>query len=64
MPTGTVRLHRVLRTTPDKLYRAFLDADAMCKWIAPYGFTCHVDHLDARVGGTFRMSFKNFSTWA
>ena len=62
MPTGTVRLHRVLRTTPDKLYRAFLDADAMCKWIAPYGFTCHVDHLDARVGGTFRMSFKNFST--
>ena len=62
MPTGTVRLHRVLRTTPDKLYRAFLDADAMCKWIAPWGFTCHVDHLDARVGGTFRMSFKNFST--
>src|SRR5438552_2937200 len=62
MPTGTVRLHRVLRTTPAKLYRAFLEADAMAKWLPPYGFTCKVEHLDARVGGTFRMSFTNFST--
>ena len=62
MPTGTVRLHRVLRTTPEKIYRAFLDADAMSKWLPPYGFTCKVHHFDARVGGTFRMSFSNFST--
>jgi uncharacterized protein YndB with AHSA1/START domain len=62
MPTGTVRLLRVLRASPEKVYRAFLDAGAMCKWIPPYGFTCKVDHMDARVGGTFRMSFHNFST--
>ena len=62
MPTGTVRLHRVLRTNPEKLYRAFLDADAMAKWLPPYGFTCKVHHLDAKVGGTFKMSFTNFST--
>jgi uncharacterized protein YndB with AHSA1/START domain len=62
MPTGTVRLHRVLRTKPEKIYRAFLDADATCKWIPPYGFTCKVHHMDARVGGTFKMSFTNFST--
>jgi uncharacterized protein YndB with AHSA1/START domain len=62
MSDRTVRLHRVLRTTPAKLYRAFLDADALAKWLPPYGFTCRVDHLDARVGGTFRMSFSNFST--
>jgi uncharacterized protein YndB with AHSA1/START domain len=62
VPTGTVRLHRVLRARPEKVYRAFLDAGAMCKWIPPYGFTCTVDHMDARVGGTFRMSFHNFST--
>lgn len=62
MPTGTVRLHRVLRTNPDRLYRAFLDADAMAKWLPPYGFTCKVHHLDAKVGGTYRMSFTNFST--
>ena len=62
MPTGTVRLHRVLRTQPEKIYRAFLDADAMSKWLPPYGFTCRVEHLDARVAGTFRMSFQNFST--
>ena len=62
MPTGTVRLHRVLRAKPEKIYRAFLNADAMAKWIPPYGFTCKVHHLDARVGGTFRMSFENFST--
>ena len=62
MSTGTVRLHRVLRAKPEKIYRAFLDADAMAKWIAPYGFTCKVHHMDAHVGGTFRMSFQNFST--
>jgi uncharacterized protein YndB with AHSA1/START domain len=62
MPTGTVRLHRVLRTRPEKVYRAFIDADAMAKWIPPYGFTCKVQHMDARVGGSFRMSFTNFTT--
>jgi hypothetical protein len=62
MPTGTVRLHRVLRAKPEKIYRAFLSADALSKWLPPYGFTCKVQHLDARVGGTFRMSFENFST--
>ncbi|MBP5987490.1 MAG: SRPBCC family protein [Azonexus sp.] len=62
MPTGTVRLHRVLKTTPGKLYRAFLDAGALAKWLPPYGFTCQVHSLDARVGGQFRMSFRNFST--
>ena len=62
MPTGTVQLHRVLRTKPEKVYRAFLDADAMAKWIPPYGFTCKVHHMEARVGGTFKMSFHNFST--
>ena len=62
MPTGTVRLHRVLRAKPEKIYRAFLDADAMSKWIPPYGFTCKVHHMDAKVGGTFKMSFTNFST--
>ncbi len=60
--TGTVRLHRVLAAKPEKVYRAFLDADAFAKWLPPYGFTCHVDHLEAKVGGTFRMSFKNFTT--
>lgn len=62
MSTGTIRIHRVLRTSPEKLYRAFLDADAMAKWLPPYGFTCKVHHMDARVGGSFRMSFTNFST--
>ena len=62
MNTGTVRLHRVIRPQPEKVYRAFLDADAMAKWIPPYGFTCKIQHLDARVGGTFKMSFENFST--
>ncbi len=61
MATGTVRLHRVLRTTPTKLYRAFTEAEAMSKWLPPYGFTCKVHHLEAKVGGTFRMSFHNFS---
>jgi uncharacterized protein YndB with AHSA1/START domain len=62
MPTGTIRLHRVLRTTPERLYRAFLDADAMAKWLPPYGFTCKVHQLDAKVGGIHKMSFTNFTT--
>jgi uncharacterized protein YndB with AHSA1/START domain len=62
MATGTVRLHRVLRANPEKIYRAFLNADAMAKWLPPYGFTCKVHHMDARVGGTFKMSFTNFTT--
>jgi uncharacterized protein YndB with AHSA1/START domain len=62
MATGTVRLHRVLRAKPERVYRAFLEADAMCKWIPPYGFTCTVHQMDAKVGGAFRMSFRNFST--
>jgi len=62
MPDRTVRLHRVLRAKPEKVYRAFLDATAMAKWLPPYGFTCTVHHMDARAGGTFRMSFQNFSS--
>ena len=62
MLTGTVRLHRVLRAQPEKIYRAFLNSDAMSKWLPPFGFTCQVHHLDAKVGGTFKMSFENFST--
>ena len=62
MATGTVNLHRVLRSKPERVYRAFLDPDAMAKWLPPYGFTCKVHHMDARVGGTFRMSFTNFTT--
>ena len=62
MSDRTVRLHRVLRTKPEKVNRAFLESDAMAKWLPPYGFTCNVEHPDARVGGTFRMSFRNFST--
>ena len=58
---GTVRLHRVLRATPERVYRAFLDPDAMVKWLPPNGFTGKVHHLDARVGGTYRMSFTNFT---
>lgn len=60
--SNTVRLHRALRAKPEIVYRAFLDADAMAKWLPPYGFTCKVHHLDAKVGGTFRMTFTNFST--
>ena len=59
---NTVRFHRVLRTSPEKVYRAFIDADAMAKWLPPNGFTGKVHHLEARVGGTYRMSFTNFST--
>lgn len=62
MTTGTVRFHRVLKASPERIYRAFLDADAMAKWLPPYGFTCKVDQLDGRVGGSFRMSFTNFAT--
>jgi uncharacterized protein YndB with AHSA1/START domain len=62
MATGTVRLHRVLRASPVKVYRAFLDADAMVKWLPPHGFTGKVHHLEAKVGGTYRMSFTNFGT--
>ena len=62
MSDNTVRLHRVLRAKPEKVYRAFLDAEAVSRWLPPNGFTCKVDELDAKVGGTFRMSFKNFST--
>ena len=58
----TVQLHRVLRAKPEKVYRAFLEPDAMSKWIPPYGFTCQVHHMDAKVGGTYRMSFSNFAT--
>lgn len=59
---NTIKLHRVLRTSPEKLYRAFLDADALTKWLPPNGFTCKVHHLDAKVGGTYKMSFTNFSS--
>ncbi len=62
MTTHTVRLHRVLRAPAERVYRAFLDADAMSKWLPPNGFTGRVHHLDARVGGGFRMSFTNFAT--
>lgn len=62
MTTGTIRLHRVLRTKPERIYKAFLNAEAMAKWLPPYGFTCTVHQMDARVGGTFRMSFTNFTT--
>jgi uncharacterized protein YndB with AHSA1/START domain len=62
MPTGTVRLHRVLRAKPEKVYRAFLDPDAMAKWLPPNGFTGKVHHVDAKVGGTYKMSFTNFTT--
>jgi uncharacterized protein YndB with AHSA1/START domain len=59
---GTVRLHRVLTTSPEKLYRAFVEADALAKWLPPNGFTCTVHSLEAKVGGAFRMSFRNFTT--
>jgi uncharacterized protein YndB with AHSA1/START domain len=59
---NTIRLHRVFRAAPERVYRAFLDADAMAKWLPPYGFTGKVHHADARVGGTHKMSFTNFTT--
>jgi uncharacterized protein YndB with AHSA1/START domain len=62
MSTNTVRLHRVLRSTPERVYKAFLDPDAMAKWLPPNGFTGKVHHIDAKVGGTYKMSFTNFTT--
>ena len=62
MATSTVRLHRVLRAAPERVYRAFLDPDAMAKWLPPHGFTGKVHHMDARLGGTYKMSFTNFAT--
>jgi len=62
MPPHTVRLHRVLRAPPERIYRAFLEADALAKWLPPNGFTAKIHHSDARVGGSFKMSFTNFST--
>lgn len=60
--TNTIRLHRVLRSKPERVYRAFLDAAALCKWLPPNGFTCTVHHLEPKVGGTHKMSFTNFTT--
>lgn len=60
--THTIRLHRVFRAPPERLYRAFLDADALVKWLPPYGFTARMHHMDPKVGGFFRMSFTNFAT--
>src|SRR5512135_3012882 len=62
MPANTIKLHRVLRATPERVYRAFLDSDAMAKWLPPHGFTGKVHHMDASVGGGYRMSFTNFGT--
>jgi uncharacterized protein YndB with AHSA1/START domain len=62
MTTNTVRLHRMLRTQPDRIYKAFTDPDAMCKWLPPNGFTGKVHQMDAKVGGSWRMSFTNFGT--
>lgn len=62
MTTGTVTFHRVLRATPDRVYRAFLEADAIAKWLPPYGFVCQVHQLDAKVGGSYKMSFRNFGS--
>jgi uncharacterized protein YndB with AHSA1/START domain len=61
-PTNTIRLHRVLRAAPERVYRAFLDPDAKAKWLPPHGFTGKVHHLEAKVGGTYKMSFTNFTT--
>jgi uncharacterized protein YndB with AHSA1/START domain len=62
MGTNTIRLHRVFRARPERIYRAFLEPDAMAKWLPPYGFTAKVHHMDAKVGGKFKMSFTNFTT--
>ena len=62
MSTHTIRLHRVLRASPEKVYRAFLDADALARWLPPYGFTGKMHHFEGKVGGSFRMSFTNFTT--
>jgi uncharacterized protein YndB with AHSA1/START domain len=60
--TSTIKLHRVLQAPPERVYKAFIDAGAMAKWLPPNGFTCQVDHLDAKVGGTYKMSFTNFTS--
>ena len=60
--TNTIRLHRVLQAPPERVYKAFIDASALCKWMPPHGFTGQVHHLDAKVGGSYKMSFTNFST--
>ncbi len=62
MPTNTIKLHRVLRAPPERIYRAFIDADAVAKWLPPNGFTGKVHHMDVRIGGTYRISFTNFAT--
>jgi uncharacterized protein YndB with AHSA1/START domain len=62
MSTNTIRLHRVIRATPEKIYRAFTDADAMCRWLPPFGFTGKMHSFDPKVGGSFKMSFTNFTT--
>ena len=62
MTTNTIQPHRVMRATPERVYRAFLDADALVKWLPPHGFTAEVHHMDARLGGTYKMSFTNFTT--
>ena len=62
MSTNTVQLHRVITAKPEKIYRAFLDPDAMAKWLPPNGFTCRVNHMQAKLGGTYKMSFTNFTT--
>jgi uncharacterized protein YndB with AHSA1/START domain len=59
---STISLHRVFKASPEKIYRAFFDAGALAKWLPPYGFTCKVDHIDPKIGGTYKMSFTNFST--
>ena len=62
MTTGTIKLHRALRAPAERVYRAFLEPDALAKWLPPYGFTCQVHHFEARVGGTYKMSFRNFGS--
>jgi uncharacterized protein YndB with AHSA1/START domain len=62
MSTGTIRLHRVFRANPERVYRAFLDPAAIAKWLPPYGYTCKVHHMDVKAGGTYRMTFTNFTT--
>ncbi len=62
MTTHTIRLHRVLRAAPERVYRAFIDPAAMCKWLPPHGFTATIHHMDSRIGGSFKMSFTNFTT--
>lgn len=64
MPTHTIRLHRVLRAPPERVYKAFLDPDAMVKWLPPHGFTAKIHHIDVKEGGSYRMSFTNFSSGA